>query len=300
MKQVTTATRIGFIGLGIMGKPMALNLRKAGYALWVYGRRPTTMEPLIAAGATACRSAAEVAAATEVIIVMVADTPDVEAALFAPDGIAGSARPGSVLIDMSTIAPQATRGLAKRLATQGVEMLDAPVSGGEIGAIQATLSIMVGGKPTVFEAVRPLLAAMGKNIVHVGDHGAGQVAKAANQIIVGLTIEAVAEALTLARESGVDPARVREALMGGFAGSRILEVHGERMLKGDFTPGFKVRLHRKDMRIALEAGQERGLGLPGAALVADQFDALMAQGDGELDHAALVKIAAKKTGSPAD
>jgi len=293
MKQVTTATRIGFIGLGIMGRPMALNLRKAGYPLWVYGRRPVTMESLVAAGATACASAAEVADAAEVIIVMVGDTPDVESVLLGTQGVAECIRPGSVVIDMSTISPDATRRFARGLADKGAEMLDAPVSGGEVGAVNATLSIMVGGKPAVFEAMRPLLAVLGKNIVRVGDHGAGQIAKAANQIIVGLTIEAVAEALAMVRKSGVDPACVREALMGGFAASRILEVHGDRMLKGDFKPGFKIRLHRKDMRIALDAGAERGLRLPGAALVARQFDALMDAGEGELDHAALFKLAEK-------
>jgi len=293
MKQVTTATRIGFIGLGIMGRPMALNLRKAGYPLWVYGRRPVTMESLVAAGATACASAAEVADAAEVIIVMVGDTPDVESVLLGARGVAECIRPGSVVIDMSTISPDATRHFAGELAKRQVEMLDAPVSGGEIGAVNATLSIMVGGKPVVFDAVRPLLAAMGKNIVRVGENGAGQVAKAANQIIVGLTIEAIAEAFVLARESGVDVARVRDALMGGFAGSRILEVHGARMLKGDFKPGFKIRLHRKDLRIAIDAGAERGLVLPGAALIARQFDALIDQGDGELDHAALFTLVGK-------
>ncbi len=296
MKPVTTATRIGFIGLGIMGRPMALNLRKAGYELWVYGRRPVTMEPLVAAGATACRSAAEVASATDVMVVMVADTPDVEEVLFGRDGVADAVRAGSVVIDMSTIAPDATRRFARALADKGAEMLDAPVSGGEVGAVNATLSIMVGGKSVVFEAMQPLLAAMGKNITHVGDHGAGQVAKAANQIIVGLTIEAVAEALTLARESGVDPARVRAALMGGFAGSRILEVHGERMLKGDFKPGFKVRLHRKDLRIALQEAAGQDLDLAGAATVAQRFDVLINEGHGELDHAALAMVAARKPG----
>jgi len=293
MKQLTTATRIGFIGLGIMGRPMALNLRKAGYPLWVYGRRSVTMESLVAAGATACASAAEVADAAEVIIVMVGDTPDVESVLLGTRGVAERIRPGSVVIDMSTISPDATRRFARGLVDKGAEMLDAPVSGGEVGAVNATLSIMVGGKPAVFEAMRPLFAVLGKNIVRVGDHGAGQIAKAANQIIVGLTIEAVAEALAMVRKSGVDAARVREALMGGFAASRILEVHGERMLRGDFKPGFKIRLHRKDMRIALDAGAERGLRLPGAALVARQFDALMDAGEGELDHAALFKLAEK-------
>jgi len=293
MKPVTTATRIGFIGLGIMGRPMALNLRKAGYPLWVHGRRSETMAPVVAAGATACASAADVATQVEVIIVMVGDTPDVESVLFGARGVVEGIRPGTVVVDMSTISPDATRRFAAELAKKHAEMLDAPVSGGEIGAVNATLSIMVGGKPDVFDAVSPLFAVLGKNIVLVGANGAGQVAKAANQIIVGLTIEAIAEAFAMARESGVDVARVRGAVMGGFAGSRILEVHGARMLKGDFKPGFKVRLHRKDLRIAIDAGAEHGLVLPGATLVARQFDTLMEKGDGEVDHAALYTLAGK-------
>ncbi|HEY8555492.1 MAG TPA: NAD-binding protein, partial [Burkholderiales bacterium] len=204
-------------------------------------------------------------------------------------GVAHGARKGAIVVDMSTISPKATRRMAAALAERGVEMLDAPVSGGEVGAINGTLSIMVGGKAPVFEKVLPLFQVMGKNIVHVGDNGAGQVAKACNQIVVALTIEAVAEALTFARRNDVDPAKVRAALMGGFAGSKILEVHGQRMLDNDFKPGFKARLHQKDMRIVLEDAGALGLGLPGAALVSQQLNALIGSGDGELDSSAIVK-----------
>ena len=284
------ATRIGFIGLGIMGRPMALNLRNAGHALWVYGRRPETMKPLTAAGATACSSPKDVAANADMIFICVSDTPDVEQVILGEHGLVQGARAGSVVVDMSTISPAATRRFAEELKKRGADMLDAPVSGGEVGAINATLSIMVGGKPEVFARVQPLFAAMGKNIVHVGDHGAGQVAKACNQVVVAVTIEAVAEALTFARKNGVDPAKVRAALMGGFAGSKILEVHGQRMLDNDFKPGFKVKLHQKDLKIVMDDAHKLGLALPGAALVAQHLNALMGAGDGELDSAAIVKV----------
>ncbi len=284
------ATRIGFIGLGIMGRPMALNLRNAGHALWVYGRRPETMKPLTAAGATACSSPKDVAANADMIFICVSDTPDVEQVILGEHGLVQGVRAGSVVVDMSTISPAATRRFAEELKKRGADMLDAPVSGGEVGAINATLSIMVGGKPEVFARVQPLFAAMGKNIVHVGDHGAGQVAKACNQVVVAVTIEAVAEALTFARKNGVDPAKVRAALMGGFAGSKILEVHGQRMLDNDFKPGFKVKLHQKDLKIVMDDAHKLGLALPGAALVAQHLNALMGAGDGELDSAAIVKV----------
>mgnify|MGYP001593525079 FL=1 len=284
------ATRIGFIGLGIMGRPMALNLRNAGHALWVYGRRPETMKPLTAAGATACSSPKDVAANADMIFICVSDTPDVEQVILGEHGLVQGARAGSVVVDMSTISPAATRRFVEELKKRGADMLDAPVSGGEVGAINATLSIMVGGKPEVFARVQPLFAAMGKNIVHVGDHGAGQVAKACNQVVVAVTIEAVAEALTFARKNGVDPAKVRAALMGGFAGSKILEVHGQRMLDNDFKPGFKVKLHQKDLKIVMDDAHKLGLALPGAALVAQHLNALMGAGDGELDSAAIVKV----------
>ena len=291
---------IGFIGPGIMGRPMALNLMKGGHKLWVYARRPEAMQALVKAGATACASAAEVAKHADVIFTMVSDTPDVESVIFGEQGIiqgiAKHARSGSVIVDMSTISPTATKVFAERLAKQGVEMLDAPVSGGETGAIDATLSIMVGGKTKVFERVKPLLDCMGKNIVHIGDHGAGQVAKACNQIVVAVTVEAVAEALTFARKNGADPAKVREALMGGFAASKIMEVHGKRMLDNDFKPGFKVGLHQKDMRIVMETAHQLGVALPAAALVTQHLNALMGTGGTDLDSAAVVKVIERMSG----
>lgn len=290
------AMKLGFIGLGIMGRPMALNLRHAGHALWVHGRRPVTMEVLVEAGAQACRSVADVAVNAEIIFIMVSDTPDVENIVLGATGLAPRLRPGQVIVDMSTISPAATRRLAQELETRGVEMLDAPVSGGEIGAMNASLSIMVGGKEKTFQRVKPLFDVLGKNVVHVGDHGAGQVAKACNQIVAALTIEAVSEALTFARRNGVDAARVRAALMGGFAGSKILEVHGQRMLDNDFKPGFKVKLHQKDLRIVMEDAHQLGIGLPGAALVAQHLNALMGSGDGELDSSAIVKVIERMSG----
>ncbi len=290
------AMKLGFIGLGIMGRPMALNLRRARHALWVHGRRPVTMEVLVEAGAQTCRSVAEVAASAEIVFIMVSDTPDVENIVLGESGLLQRLRPGQVVVDMSTISPAATRRIAQELETRGVEMLDAPVSGGEVGAINASLSIMVGGKEKTFQRVKPLFDVLGKSVVHVGDHGAGQVAKACNQIVAALTIEAVSEALTFARRNGVDAARVREALMGGFAGSKILEVHGQRMLDNDFKPGFKVRLHQKDLRIVIEDAHKLGIGLPGAALVAQHLNALMGSGDGELDSSAIVKVIERMSG----
>jgi 2-hydroxy-3-oxopropionate reductase len=291
------AMKLGFIGLGIMGRPMALNLRHAGHALWVHGRRPVTMEVLVEAGAQACHTVADVAAHAEIIFIMVSDTPDVENIVLGATGLAQRLRPGQVIVDMSTISPASTRRLAQELETRGVEMLDAPVSGGEIGAINASLSIMVGGREKTFQRVKPLFDVLGKNVVHVGDHGAGQVAKACNQIVAALTIEAVSEALTFARKNGVDAAKVRAALMGGFAGSKILEVHGQRMLDNDFKPGFKVKLHQKDLRIVMEDAHQLGIGLPGAALVAQHLNALMGSGDGELDSSAIVKVIERMSSS---
>ncbi len=287
---------LAFVGLGIMGKPMALNLKKAGHTVFVHGRRPESMAPLAEAGCTACASPAEAAAQAEITIVMVSDTPDVEQVIFGDKGVAHGARAGSVVVDMSTISPTATKVFSDRLKAQGVDMLDAPVSGGDVGAINATLSIMVGGRPEVFERVKPVFEAMGKNIVLVGGNGAGQVAKACNQIVVAVTIEAVAEALTFARKNGVDPAKVRDALMGGFAGSRILEVHGKRMLDNEYKPGFKTRLHQKDMNIVMQTAKELGLALPGAALVMQHLNALMGTGDAELDSAAVMKIVERASG----
>lgn len=286
------AARIGFIGLGIMGRPMALNLLKAGHRLAVYARRPEAMAALTAQGASACDSPAAVARESDVTFTMLSDTPDVEAVVLGsgPDDeravIAGAA-PGSIVVDMSTISPAATRAIAARLAEAGVDMLDAPVSGGDVGARDGTLSIMAGGPEAAFERVKPLFAAMGRNIVHIGAAGAGQVCKACNQIVVGQTIAGVGEALLMAEAAGVDAARVREALLGGFAGSRILELHGQRMLDGRYDPGFKLALYQKDLRLVQEAAHALGLALPGTALVAQLVNALVGQGDGELDAAAL-------------
>ncbi len=286
------ATRIGFIGLGIMGRPMALNLIAAGHRLAVYARRPEALVPLADAGAEACDSAAAVARKSDVVFTMLSDTADVEQVVLGsgPDDpravIAGSS-PGSLVVDMSTISPSATRRIAARLADAGVTMLDAPVSGGDIGARDGTLSIMVGGPAPAFARAKPWLEILGRSIVHIGGQGAGQVCKACNQIVVGQTIAGIGEALLLAEAAGVDGTRVRDALLGGFAGSRILEVHGRRMLAGDYRPGFKAVLHQKDMRIVQETLHELGLGLPGTALVAQLLNALVGQGDGELDSAAL-------------
>ena len=288
--------RVGYIGLGIMGRPMALNLLKAGHRLWVYGRRAEAMAPLVAAGATACSSPREVAERAEFVFTNVSDTPDVEEVVLGPDGIAEGARPGSVVIDNSTISPSATRRVAKVLQGMGVEMLDAPVSGGEQGAVDGALSVMVGGTTAAFERALPLLRVIGRNIVHVGESGAGQVAKACNQVVIAQTVAGIAEALLLATAAGVEPAKVREALLGGFAQSRALEVHGQRMLERNYAPGFMARLHQKDMRIVLEAAGELGLPLPGAERVAQYIDALVGRGDGELDSAALATVLERMAG----
>jgi 2-hydroxy-3-oxopropionate reductase len=285
--------KIGFIGLGIMGRPMALNLCKAGYALSVYARRAEMMQPLIQAGATACSSPKAVAEQTDITITMVSDTPDVETVILAENGIMQGANPGHLVIDMSSIAASTTRAIATILAENRVEMLDAPVSGGDKGAIAGTLSIMVGGKVTAFERALPLFQILGENIVHIGDQGAGQIAKTCNQVLVSQTIAAVGEALILAKAAGVDPANVRKALLGGFAGSRILEVHGQKMLEDNFQPGFKTQLHHKDMRIALQTADELGIALPGTALVTQYLNALVGMEQGELDSAAIVKILEK-------
>ena len=282
--------RVGFIGLGIMGRPMALNLKHAGYELAVHARRPESMAPLAAVGASTWASPTDVARHADVIFTMVSDTADVEQVILGPGGVLEGAAPGTVVVDMSSISASASRVIAARLAERGLAMLDAPVSGGEIGAIEGTLSIMVGGEAAVFARVRPLFEVLGRNIVHVGGSGAGQVCKSCNQIVVGATIAGVAEAILLARAAGVDPARVREALLGGFAGSRILEVHGQRMIDDQFAPGFKARLHQKDMRIVGEVAHDLGLGLPGAAACAQYLNALVGRGLGELDSAAIYKV----------
>jgi 2-hydroxy-3-oxopropionate reductase len=279
---------IGFIGSGIMGRPMAENLMRAGHKLTVFGRRFDRLEPLLVAGALGKGTPAEVAAACDITFTVVSDTTDVEQIIFGERGLVHGARPGHIIVDMSTISPAVTRRIATNLAQKGVHMLDAPVSGGEAGAREGTLSIMVGGDAEDFEKVLPLFRVLGKSIVHVGGHGAGQVVKCCNQIVVGMTFQGVAEAILLARRNGVDPTKMREALMGGFAASRILEVHGQRMLDANYKPGFKVKLHHKDMAIVLDNAQETFTPLPGAALVAQQLNALMGAGDSELDSSAIM------------
>jgi len=281
---------VGFVGLGIMGRPMALNLIKAGHALRVHGRRPESMRLLEQAGATACACAVDAARGSQVTFTMVSDTPDVEQVIFGPNGVAEGAAAGSIVVDMSTISPVATRSMAQRLADRGVEMLDAPVSGGEVGAVKGTLSIMVGGKPEVFERIKLLFECMGKNIVLIGANGAGQVAKACNQIVGAVALESVAEGLTLARKNGVDPGKVRDALLGGFAWSRVLEIHGRRIVERDFKPGFKAKLHQKDLRIVTETAAQLGIGLPQSALIAQHLNALVGMGCGEEDSAAVAKV----------
>jgi 2-hydroxy-3-oxopropionate reductase len=278
---------IGFIGLGIMGKPMARNLLRAGYPLIVLNRSRAPMDELAGEGAQTGSSPQDLAARSDVVITMLPDSPDVESVALGSDGIIAGIRDGALWIDMSTIAPATTKRVAAELARKNVTSVDAPVSGGEKGAIDAALSIMVGGSDEAFERAKPIFEALGKNIVHVGELGAGQVTKACNQIVVGVTIEAVAEALTLAELSGVDPNKVRAALLGGFAQSKILEVHGQRMIDRTFNPGFKARLHRKDMNIAANAGDEHGIDLAATKLVRERFDQLIARGDGDRDHSAL-------------
>jgi 2-hydroxy-3-oxopropionate reductase len=279
---------IGFIGLGIMGKPMARNLMKAGYRLVVHNRSRGAVEELSKEGAETAFSSQEVSERSEVIITMLPDSPDVELVYAGEQGVFAGAKPGALLIDMSSISPVVTRKLAAGADKRGFEMIDAPVSGGEAGAISATLSIMIGGKASAVERAMPIFEVLGKNIVHVGDAGAGQVTKAANQMVVGTTIAIVSEALVLAAKAGVDPAKVRQALLGGFAQSKILEVHGQKMLERNFKPGFRIRLHEKDMKIALASGAEYGVPLMVTSEVAQMMTAMRSMGNGELDHSALV------------
>jgi 2-hydroxy-3-oxopropionate reductase len=279
--------KIGFIGLGIMGRPMALNLKNAGHELVVPERKSLTAE--VRAVAEVVADASSVASRAEVLILMVPDTPDVEAVLFGQHGAAEGLKRGSLVIDMSSISPLATKEYARKINTLGCDYLDAPVSGGEVGAKQATLTIMVGGPEAAFARAKPLFDTMGKNITHVGnENGAGQTCKVANQIIVALNIQAVSEALVFAAKAGADPAKVRAALMGGFASSRILEVHAERMLKGTFDPGFRIRLHQKDLSLALSAARELGLSLPNTAIAQQMFSSCVAHGGADLDHSAMV------------
>jgi 2-hydroxy-3-oxopropionate reductase len=283
--------RIGFIGLGLMGKPMALNLLKKGFSLTVHSRSQVPVRALVAAGATGASSAAAVADASDVVITMVPNSPDVRLVLEGPGGVFETIRDGNIIIDMSTIAPAVARDLAAQAAQLGVAMLDAPVSGGEIGAINATLSIMVGGDPAAFDRVRPVLNAMGnpERVVHIGPSGAGQVCKACNQVCIGGALASVSEAFAIARKAGVDPAKVREALLGGFASSRVLEVHGERILKGNYVPGFKTKLYHKDLGIVSRLIHDLGVPAPVTALVEQYVSALMAAGGGEEDYSSLAK-----------
>jgi len=291
--------KVGFIGLGIMGRPMALNVLKSGHAVTVWARRAESMQPLLDAGATGAGSPADVAAAVDVVISMVADAPDVREVMLGERGVGKGAKPGLIAIDMSTILPAAARTIALDLDAYRVDFLDAPVSGGEVGAIAGSLSIMVGGSVAAFEKAKPVLESMGKNIVHIGDSGAGQVAKAANQIMTGVGILTVAEALNFAAKNGVDPAKVREALLGGFAYSKILENHGQRMLDRNFKPGFKSWMHQKDMNIVLQSAHELGLCLPATAAAAQMINAMVGCGMGEEDTLAVLKLLERLSGSEA-
>ena len=280
--------KLGFIGLGIMGAPMAGHLRAAGHELFVTIRSQVPAE-LLAAGAVACANAAQVAQKADVIFLMVPDTPDVDKVLFGDSGVAQGLSAGKTVVDMSSISPMATKDFAARINALGCDYLDAPVSGGEVGAKAASLTIMVGGSEATFARVLPLFQLMGKNITHVGGNGDGQTTKVANQIIVALNIAAVAEALVFASKAGADPAKVRQALMGGFAASRILEVHGDRMIKRTFKPGFRIALHQKDLNLALQGAKALGVALPQTAAAAQLMQTCAAQGWDHLDHSALVK-----------
>lgn len=280
--------KLGFIGLGIMGSPMAGHLIAAGHQVFAYGRKDLPAD-LLAKGLVKCASSKDVAAACDILFIMVPDTPDVAAVLFGPNGAAEGLSKGNIVVDMSSISPIETKEFAARVGALGCDYLDAPVSGGEVGAKAATLSIMVGGKDDVFAQVQPMFAVMGKNITLVGGVGAGQTAKVANQMIVAMTIEAVGEALLFAAKAGADPARVRQALMGGFASSKILEVHGDRMVKRTFNPGFRIGLHQKDLNIALAAARQMGISLPNTATCQELFNSCTAHGGSGWDHSAMVK-----------
>ena len=278
--------KIGFIGLGIMGRPMAKHLLKAGHPLFILSSSAAA-EELKKEGASLLETPAAIAKEADIIITMLPDSPEVESMVIGKGNLLQAMRPGALFIDMSTISPAVSIDLYNKFFQKGIEALDAPVSGGQTGAEAATLSIMVGGNESAFQRALPVFEKMGKNIVHIGKPGAGQTAKACNQIIVGMTIQAVAEALTLAKKSGVDVAKVRTALLGGFAQSKILDLHGQRIIDRNFKPGFKIKLHRKDMRIALQAGKDLLVPLLGSAVVASQMDAMMTAGQGDLDHSAL-------------
>jgi len=280
--------KVGFIGLGIMGTPMAGHLIKGGHDLFLH-TRGTAPSELTEAGGRSCTSGEEVARQADVIITMVPDTPHVEDVLFIPQGVAKGLSPGKVVVDMSSISPVATKDFARRINDLGCDYLDAPVSGGDVGAKGASLSIMVGGPQAVFDRVKPLFELMGKNITRVGENGDGQTTKVANQIVVALTIAAVAEGLLFASKAGADPAKVRQALMGGLATSRILEVLGERMIKRTFDPGFRIELHQKDLNLALTSARQLGMSLPNTATAQELFNACAAHGGKAWDHSAMVR-----------
>ncbi len=278
------ATKIGFIGTGIMGRPMAGHLAKGGHQVLTFSRSNSAVE-----GCSSAKSIAELTAASDVIILMLPDTPDVAAVLFGDGGVASALSKGKTVIDMSSISPTETKRFAARVRELGCEYLDAPVSGGEVGAKAATLTIMVGGSQPAFDRIKPLFELMGKNITLIGENGDGQTCKVANQIIVAATIEAVGEALLFASKAGADPAQVRQALMGGFASSRILEVHGERMIKRNFAPGFRIALHQKDLNLALAGARELGISLPATSTCQQLFNAVVASGGAALDHSGMVQ-----------
>ena len=294
---MTAKPKLGFIGLGVMGRPMALNLMKAGYGMTVYARRAQALQPLLDAGARAAETPADVARAADVVFSLVTASADSEAVALGANGLIEGAKHGSIVIDMATISPLTTRHIAQALAARGIEHVDAPVSGGPAGAQGATLAIMAGGKPEVFERIKPLFECLGKTILHMGDHGAGQVTKACNQLALTVTAQAAAEAMALAARCGLDPARVHEVLMGGVAASRVLELFGKRMVTRDFGTGIDTRLYHKDLGIALELAQEAGLPLPAGAVVKQQINALMGAGEGSADFSVLIRAIERASAS---
>jgi 2-hydroxy-3-oxopropionate reductase len=285
-----TELRLGFIGLGVMGRPMALNLMQAGYSMAVYARRKESLAPLIAAGARAFAAPAALAAERDVIFTIVTASADSEQVTLGMQGIVEGARAGTIVVDMATISPLATRRIAQALEARGIDHLDAPVSGGPMGAQGATLSIMAGGKPRVFERVKPLFECLGKTILHMGDHGAGQATKACNQLALTVTLEGVAEALLLAQRCGVDPAKVREVMLGGIAASRVLELFGKRMVERNFENGIDARLYHKDLNIVLDLAHGLGIPAPAAAVTLQQINALVGSGGGESDFSRMIEV----------
>ncbi len=291
-----SALKLGFIGLGAMGRPMAINLLKAGYEMTVYARRAQALEPLVGAGARTAANPAEVARTADIVFSLVTASADSEAVALGAGGIIEGAGAGCIVVDMATISPLATQRIAQALEARGLEHIDAPVSGGPAGAQAATLAIMAGGKAPVFEKIKPLFACLGKTIVHMGGHGAGQITKACHQLALTVTAQAAAEALALARSCGLDPARVHEVLMGGVAASRVLELFGKRMVGREFGPGIDTRLYHKDMGIVLELAQEAGLPLPAGAVVKQQINALMGAGEGAADFSVLIRALERAAG----